>query len=206
MTHPLASLIREHQVISRLVDGLAGYASALLRFDGVTADPRDLAAFARVFRQFADELHHDKEENILMPALARSGCSWDAGVLAAVRLEHEQERYLIDVLCQASERPRDWSAEDRRCIAAVALELAGFQKRHLARENSDLYPEVTRRLPAATLAGLAEAFARVDRAPRHVRSREALIALAEGLVFRYAALPGAVEQPAPADAAALHVA
>jgi hemerythrin-like domain-containing protein len=186
MTHPLSSLIREHEVIARLLHALSGFATSLELAEGEHAGPRDLAAFARFFREFADEVHHDKEENVLIPILARHGFSWDDGVLAEVRLDHEQERYLIDVLCQASQRDSSWSHEERRTIAATLRELADFQRGHLARENYQLFPEVTRRLTGDVLDTLRIELARFDTHPRHRAVSVELMLLAEGLVLRYA--------------------
>src|SRR5688572_9186331 len=110
----LSSLIREHQIISRLVEGLAVYANCIkLEWD---FDPEDLAHFARVFREFTDQIHHEKEESILLPLLSRNGFRWEYGVLSEVRRDHRHERYLIDVLYQIGTRAGAWSNEDRRKI------------------------------------------------------------------------------------------
>jgi hemerythrin-like domain-containing protein len=186
MTHPLSSLIREHEAISRLIDALSGYATWLEHAEGDERGATDLAAFARFFREFADEVHHDKEENVLIPILARNGFHWEEGVLAEVRQEHEQERYLVDVLCQASERDSTWSLEERRAIAATVRELAHFQRGHLTLENSELFPEVTRRLSGDVLEQLRLELTRFDSYPRHQALSVELMTIAEGLVRRYA--------------------
>ncbi len=186
MNHPLSSLIREHQVISRLVEGLVGYAECLEQPGAAGADPSDLGCFARFFREFADELHHDKEENVLIPLLTRHGFTWEEGVLANVRRDHEHERYLIDVLCQASERHSAWNEEDRRSIAATATALANFQRGHLTLENEGLFPDVTRRLAGDALEQLHDELVKFDSLPRHRDARPELLGVAERLVQRYA--------------------
>jgi hemerythrin-like domain-containing protein len=186
MTHPLSSLIREHEAISRLIEALDGYAACIERTEVGERDATDLAAFARVFREFADEVHHDKEENVLIPILARNGFPWDEGVLADVRQDHEQERYLVDVLCQACERDSTWSVEERRTLAATVRELAHFQRAHLTLENERLFPEVTRRLSGDALERLKVELARFDSYPRHRALGVELMSIAEGLVRRYA--------------------
>ena len=187
MTHALISLIREHQTITLLVEGLAGFAERLENTVPARTEQNDLDNFARFFREFADEIHHEKEENILLPMLTRHGFCWEEGILAEVRQDHEHERYLIDVLCQAGERDGAWSAEDRRSIAATARALVDFQRAHLARENEDLFPEVTRQLPAAVLAELRDGLARFDEVPRHRTLSLALSRVAERLARRYRA-------------------
>jgi hemerythrin-like domain-containing protein len=199
MTHVLSSLIREHQTISLLVGGLAGFAERLEDSEPARTEQNDLDNFARFFREFADEIHHEKEESILLPLLTRHGFCWEGGILAEVRQDHEHERYLIDVLCQAGERDGAWSAEDRRSIAATARALVEFQRAHLTRENEGLFPEVTRRLPDAVLEELRGELARFDEVPRHRTRSAALGRVAERLARRYQAgvSQGGLGDPVP---------
>ena len=180
----LTSLIREHRIIARLVDALAAYAERLKQSSYV--DPGDLVHFARAFREFTDEIHHEKEEGILLPILARNGFAWEKGVLPEVRRDHRQERYLIDVLCQAGVREGEWSQEERRCVVATALALVDFQREHMFMENYGLFPEVPRRLPPQALAQLELELGRFDRDVWSDPRRRELMQQIETLIERYA--------------------
>jgi len=140
------SLIGEHQLIARLADALELYARQTKQ--GRPTDATHLALFAAAFSDFAECIHHEKEENILLPMLSRHGVRWDDGALPAVRREHRQETYLIDVLRQAGERAACWSNEDRRQIVAAAQALVDFQRNHHALESRELFPLVAARLGA----------------------------------------------------------
>lgn len=175
------SLIREHQVIGRLADALEAY--ALQTKQGRPPDAADLGRFAAAFADFAERIHHEKEENILLPALVRHGVHWEDGALAAVRREHRQESYLIDVLHQAGERAGSWNHEDRRHIAASAQALVDFQRQHHALESSELFPLLSTRLDATALAELQSALEKFDREHEGLRA-EALRA-AERLIRGY---------------------
>jgi hemerythrin-like domain-containing protein len=197
----LASLIHEHRVISRLIQALEVYANCL-RLDW-QVEPVDLVGFARAFREFADELHHEKEEGILLPILARNGLAWEDGVLPEVRRDHRHERYLIDVLCHAAARQGSWSNEDRRVISATALALVEFQREHLHMENTKLFPEVPKRLGPEVLEQLATALARFDADARRSARNEDLDQVIEQLILRYApAAPAANGVGGQLDAAA----
>ncbi len=178
----IESLIREHQTIGRLVDALEAYALEIRYMPEV--DVAQLAEFAAVFIEFAECLHHEKEESILLPALGRSGVRWEVGVLPAVRREHRQEAYLIAVLRQAGERAGFWSAEDRRQIAATAQALVEFQRAHHALESAELLPLVASQLGEQQQADLKAALERFDA--RHASRRRAALARIERLVVRYA--------------------
>src|SRR5688572_27435089 len=110
----IASLVREHEVMSSVVSALEVYVQRLERRDPV--DPEDLARFAEIFEELGDCIHHEKEENILLPLLSRNGFEWNRGILAAVRSEHRQERYLTNVLFQTSQRAGTLNDEHRRYI------------------------------------------------------------------------------------------
>lgn len=185
--HPLQSLIREHQIISGVVNALEIFARQLERRTRpreLSPESFDLAGFVQVFTDLAECIHHEKEENILLPLLSRHGFDWKSQTLSAVRDEHRQETYLIDVLRQASERPSTWSLAEESHIAASARALVDFQRAHHQLENTKLFPEVMARLDAAALDEVRGAFDKFDR--EHRTRRDAAIALAEELSARYA--------------------
>ena len=63
------SLIREHQLIARLADALETYARETTQ--GRPPDAAHLALFARAFSDFAECIHHEKEEHILLDEFDR---------------------------------------------------------------------------------------------------------------------------------------
>ena len=195
-TKALASLIREHQLVSRVVTALMVYAGRLRQADPVEA--ADLGRFAKVFREFADQIHHEKEESILLPLLFRHGLDWNAGVLPLVRLEHRQESSFIDVLCQAARRPTSWSQRERRQIAAAALALAEFQRKHHQMENAELFPVVGLQLSEHVLGQLQAALEAFDSDSRRQEERASLVALAHELIERYT--PAVAEAQSSAEA------
>lgn len=193
----LQSLIREHQVISGVVGALEVFARELERRGSQRQrahDPVDLARFVEVFTELAECIHHEKEENILLPLLSRHGFDWRSRTLSAVRGEHRQEAYLIDVLRQASERAPEWSVADESHINASARALVEFQRNHHQLENTKLFPEVIARLDGAALDELGAALDKFDR--EHQARRAAAIALAEELCARYAPFGGEPTQTA----------
>ena len=176
------SLIQEHQLIARLADALEAYARETTR--SCPPDAAHLALFAAAFRDFAECIHHEKEENILLPLLTRHGVSWDEGALPSVRREHRQETYLIEVLRHLGERAASWHTEDRRQVAAAAQALVDFQRQHHALETAELFPLVALRLGSDALDGLQRALGKFDR--EHEPQRAAATERIEALIGRYA--------------------
>jgi hemerythrin-like domain-containing protein len=185
----LASLVREHQFITRLVTALESCARRVGR--GADVDPADVRRFARALRQYADELHREKEEHVLLPFLARQGFDWDASPLLQVREEHSQERDLIAALDHAGARLERWTGEERRHVAGVASSLCELQRRHHQRENDQLFPAVILRLDAEALHRLKGELDRFDQNPMHIARRAAASDLGGELIARYAELDSA---------------
>lgn len=195
------SLIREHKLIGRLADALEVYAQQTKH--GPPPDALHLALFAAAFIDFAECIHHEKEENILLPMLARHGVRWHDGALASVRREHRQETYLIDVLRQAGERAASWHDEDRRHISAAAQALVDFQRHHHALETAQVFPLLGSSLQPKDLADLQQALETFDR--RHEPQQAAVLERMEVLIARYAPArtsgvhPGAAESLAAGE-------
>jgi hemerythrin-like domain-containing protein len=158
----LLSLTEEHQSISGLLGALQTYATRLR--SGATVDPADLARFSEVLREVVDYRHHEKEEGILMPLLARNGFEWSAGLLAELRQEHGHLRHLIDILSQAAARDSAGSREQRRQVVEVALAFVEYKRRHIQKEEELLAPAIRQRLGTRALEQLAAELARFDRA------------------------------------------
>ena len=158
----LMSLTDEHQMISELLGALQSYAARLR--GGATVDPADLARFSDVFRELVDYRHHEKEEGILMPLLARNGFTWSSGLLAELIREHEHLRYLMDVLVQASVKDTAGSREERRQIAEAAMAFVEFKRQHMLREENELFPAIRQRLSPRALEQLALELAQFDEA------------------------------------------
>jgi hemerythrin-like domain-containing protein len=179
------SLIQEHKLIGRLADALEVYAQQTKQ--GPLPDATHLGQFAAAFIEFAECIHHEKEESILLPMLARHGVRWDEGALASVRREHRQETYLIDVLRQAGERLASWHEEDRRHISAAAQALVDFQRHHHALEAAQVFPLLGSSLQPRDLDDLQQALATFDR--RHEPQRAAVLERMEVLIARYGRAP-----------------
>ena len=190
----LDSLMEEHALIRATLTALEVYADQLERSTG--ADRVDLKRFAAFFMDFAELWHHGKEEDVLLPALARAGLAWDDGMLALVREDHEQENYLIRVISQAASQEGVFEPEDLRHALAAIRDFAQHQRLHLEREEKSLYPEVARRLTGAAREDLAREFADLEHQRFGHLDYEHCRQDARALIQRYPA-PAPIAQDSP---------
>jgi hemerythrin-like domain-containing protein len=158
---PLTSLTDEHQTIIELLGAFQTYATRLQ--SGASVDPADLARFSDIFRELVDYRHHEKEEGIVFPFLARNGFEWSSGLLAELQGEHAHLRYLMDVLCQAATRELPASREQRRQIAEAVTAFVESKRRHIQKEDSLLMPAIAQRLGPTALEQLAAELSQFDR-------------------------------------------
>lgn len=179
----IKALGREHAVVERVLNALEGYVERIAA--GKPVEPADLRKFSIFFQEFVDLNHHEKEEDMLLPALDRAGLPWDNSPLQQVRQEHQQERYLVRSLDQAWPTAYEWTVEDLRHIESVARELLDFQRKHKRFEEEVLFVAARRVLSQELCDELAAKFQEFDLA--FGRERYAgLVETANGLYERYA--------------------
>ncbi len=153
-------LFEEHVVILRVLAALEGFVNRLQIEDG---DSRtELVHLMAFFREFADLLHHEKEESVLLPALVDAGLRWDDGVIAEVRKDHELERQMLQSLRHCALQSTPWSIMDRQRVVDVGHRYVEFMRRHITNENENLRPLITSSLKADALRQLNERLDRFD--------------------------------------------
>ncbi len=143
-------LLAEHQTILEVVDEIERECRRVE--DGsALREPfwRDVLRFAD---EFDHGLHHQKEEQLLFPALERVGLSPDQGPTAVLRDEHRRIRFWRLRLEQTL------VARDRTRLAATAASYVDVLRSHVMKENQILFPLCRRLLDEATLATLHREF------------------------------------------------
>jgi hemerythrin-like domain-containing protein len=176
----IETLMNEHRVIERVLDGLVAFADEVRR-KGST-EKEELSRFVTFVREFADACHHGKEEDILFAAMVEHGFPRDGGPIAVMLHEHDQGRGLVGVLRERAEQAAPWSDGDRSEIAEVARGFANMLRGHIHKEDSILYPMAEQHLPPDAMQVVGEACERYEDDPARAGAHERLHALAEELV------------------------
>jgi hemerythrin-like domain-containing protein len=114
------------------------------------------------FREFADLLHHEKEESLLLPALVLAGLRWDDGVLADIRKDHELERQMLQTLRHAALQSSPWSLMDQQRVIDVGRRFVEFTRQHIDTEDGRLHPLVPTKLDGPALSELNKHLDRFD--------------------------------------------
>jgi hemerythrin-like domain-containing protein len=179
----IEKLFEEHRLIERVVSAMESFVG---RMCGDSEQGRaDLLRFVTFFREYADLMHHEKEEELLMPALAEAGLRWDEGILLTLRKEHDFECHLLQTLRHLALQVGDWSSEDCRRLQDLAQRFVQFMRNHIALEDRDLHQLVTERLSTEARTRLADQLRKFDDRREQQGEIELLVTLGEELSARY---------------------
>lgn len=157
---PRRTLTEEHQRILSVLEALGAYAEHST-LDGEQSRC-ELLKMVGFFSDYADLLHHEKEECLVLPSLVEAGLAWDQGCLLEIRREHEFERYLTQALRHASQQPGPWTVAERTRVAQLVRRFIDFMRHHIEKEESELLPLLDERLSAPASQRLAAEMSRLD--------------------------------------------
>jgi hemerythrin-like domain-containing protein len=134
MSRPTHILKHEHRVIEKVLRAMEGICWRLENDEPV---PREaLAQLLDFINNYADRLHHAKEEKYLFPLLERSGIQDEEGPLGFLRSEHETERALLHELEQAV---TELSERGAMHFVVAAHQFTQHLTRHIRQEDAILF-------------------------------------------------------------------
>jgi len=172
-------LREEHRIIERMLAVIEKAASNIDSGKEVDAD-----FFPKVvdfIRNFADGLHHGKEETNLFPYMGRRGIPTDGGPIGVMLAEHEEGRACVMAVEEAARR---FAAGDKSALKMAensALRYAGLLRQHIEKEDNILYVMADQVLTPEDQKELLAVYDDVEKQHLDGHSREHYIALVEEL-------------------------
>lgn len=140
------SLVREHEIIERVLDSLEHEARAVA--GGAPVNHAFFTQSIAFVRQFADGVHHQKEERVLFPALCDAGMPQDGGPVGVMLHEHDEGRGHIRAMESALGAAAEGDAVARRLLVQEAIGYVELLRAHIQKENMILFPMAERILNA----------------------------------------------------------
>lgn len=150
-------LEEEHEEILKFIEELKRKCLRFMEEDEVDLnDFREAIAFIRTF---ADQTHHQKEEQILFKAMTEHlGRIGENLIRHGMLVEHDLARLYVSELENAvNAYEKDPSGENKLDILANAMGYYYLLKRHALKENEVVYPYAVKNLPPELMAQLDEA-------------------------------------------------
>jgi hemerythrin-like domain-containing protein len=157
--HPIDDLMQDHRTIEKALAALEW-----------TTSPRSVDFYeqaADFIAHFADQYHHEKEEQLLFPALAAHGIPAESGPIGCMLHDHEAGRTHLGRMRMAI------AAGDRGAAAQAGADYAALLRAHIAKEDGVLFEMAREILPVAVIDELALKFEAVgSRTPRRDHYRQ----------------------------------
>lgn len=127
------NLENDHVQILRLIDVM----EAMVKLPEANAG--HLEEVIELIRNFADGLHHAKEENLLFPLMAERGFSLQQGPIAVMLMDHDEGRRFVRGM---ADNTRAYKNGQGAALAQVYSNMAGYAElltNHIAKENNILF-------------------------------------------------------------------
>ncbi len=126
-------LRREHEQILSSLANLEGFCRDI--GNGTFPSAADLRSHVTFLRDFADGVHHSREEGTLFPALAAAGIGQRDGSLRALAAEHALARDLTREMDLALAAGPDYLT-----FAHAARNCCSLLRAHIRKEDGQLFP------------------------------------------------------------------
>ncbi len=162
------SLKAEHDVILHVIDSIEREAAQVEAGGDVRHEFfADAIAFVR---EFADGVHHQKEEKILFPRMVEAGVPKEGGPIGVMLYEHDEGRAHIRAMNAALPQAAG-DGEARRVLIREARGYVSLLRAHIEKENMILFPMADRVFDQAEKSAIREAFTEAETNDRQVTEK-----------------------------------
>lgn len=175
LRHEHEGILSGLEILAKIVDQLAA---------NQDVEPGDMGEMINFFRLFADKCHHGKEEDFYFPALlatiAPEQDGANARLMEQLLAEHDEGREYLARMSEALEK--SLQAEDFTRAATGYVQL---MRRHIQRENEDLFPWGDARISADKHVQLLQTFEKFEEEVIGAGIHEKLHQLLHHLAHKY---------------------
>ncbi|HIZ90328.1 MAG: hemerythrin domain-containing protein [Mucispirillum sp.] len=133
-------LLHEHEEISKFIKKLRSMCLDFMKEDKI--DISEFRAGINFIKTYADERHHQKEEELLFKAMVENiGIKAENLIKYGMLIEHDSARYYVSSLEKAVDAyEKEKNDENKLDILCYALAYCDLLSRHVYKENNVVYP------------------------------------------------------------------
>ena len=163
------SLVAEHDIILHVLDSLETEAAQVESGTPVRGEFfTDAIAFVR---EFADGVHHKKEEGILFPRMAAACVPNEGGPIGVMLYEHDEGRGHIRAMDGALAKAAEGDAQACRTLIRETRGYVALLRAHIMKENMILFPMADRVFDEPGKAAILTAFADAEATDAEVTAK-----------------------------------
>lgn len=130
------------------------------------------------FRNYADRLHHGKEEELLFPVLENLGFPKNAGPTAVMRMEHVTGRNFVKAMARAAKSAGDGDSQAVDIFCSQARGFIAMMREHIVKEDECLFTMADNTLDDHAQNSLLESFGRFEEDEIEAGLHERMVELA----------------------------
>jgi hemerythrin-like domain-containing protein len=153
--------------------------------ESAAPDVGHLELVVKIIREFADGLHHAKEEQLLFPLMVRKGFSNESGPVAVMLHDHEEGRNFVKGMAENISLFKQGQSSALPSIYSHMLGYADLLKNHIAKENNVLFRMADKAFTPAEQESLLLDFAKVELSAENQGNKNDYIALIDNLASVY---------------------
>jgi len=113
-------------------------------------------------REFADGVHHKKEEGILFPRMATAGVPNEGGPIGVMLHEHDEGRGHIRAMDAALAKAAEGDPQACQTLIRETRGYVALLRAHIMKENTILFPMADRVFGESQKAAVQAAFAEAE--------------------------------------------
>lgn len=145
----------------------------------------DLEEAVEIIKNFADGLHHTKEETLLFPLMAEHGFSTQQGPVAMMLHEHVLGRNLVKGMTENIELFKNGDLSALSFVYNNMLGYGELLRNHISKENNVLFRMADQALPAEDQVSLYNQFKEIENKGLPNQQKKDFIARIERLNQAY---------------------
>jgi len=179
MTTATQNLENDHVHILRLIEVMERIT------ESADPDAEHLELIVKVIREFADGLHHAKEEQLLFPLMVQKGFSNESGPVAVMLHDHAEGRNYVKGMAENISR---YQHGDKTALQGIYNNMLGYAdllKNHIGKENNVLFRMADKAFTSAEQESLLLDFSKVESSQENGRSKNDYVTLIDTLAGIY---------------------
>ena len=180
MTTATQNLENDHVQILRLIEVMERIAQS----DSPNVEHMEM--IVKVIREFADGLHHAKEEQLLFPLMVQKGFSNETGPVAVMLHDHVEGRNFVKGMAEKISLYKLGETSALKAIYSNMLGYADLLKNHIGKENKVLFRLADNAFTPAEQESLLLDFTKVENKRESGQSKNDYVLMIDNLAGIYA--------------------
>ena len=179
MTTATQNLENDHVQILRLIEVM----ERITQSDNPNVE--HMETLVKVIREFADGLHHAKEEQFLFPLMVQKGFSNETGPVAVMLHDHVEGRNFVKGMAEKISLYKQGETTALKAIYKNMLGYADLLKNHIGKENNVLFRMADNAFTTAEQQSLLLDFTKVENERENGQSKKDYVLMIDNLAGIY---------------------